>query len=404
MTARILDTLHFIGTNDRNKPLFESNWPLPFGISYNSYLVTEKQPALLDTIEYGSDRSYFEDLELILNGRDLNYLVILHMEPDHAGMIGEVLQRYPLATIVTNARAIKLLDIYFPNIDKSRIREVKEGDTLELGHHHLQFVMTPMVHWPESMMAYCTTENILFSQDAFGTFGTLDGGIFDDEIDPEYYKDEMLRYYTNIIGRFSAQVEKTLQKAASLPIRIICPVHGPVWRTNPRIVFDWYSQWAASKSQPGVVLVYATMYGHTQRTADYIARRLAENGVRNIRVFDVSKTHPSFILKEIWKYNGLVLGSCSYNTGMHPNMHHLCHEIEIMQPGRKKAFLFGGYSWSGGGLKNLQLFVQKMTEQHKWELPVPGTELAGYPALNDLKNLDKDLATYAASLNNITTV
>ncbi|MDD4920294.1 MAG: FprA family A-type flavoprotein [Bacteroidales bacterium] len=403
MTANILDTLHFIGTNDRNKPFFESNWPLPFGISYNSYLITDKKTALLDTIEYGSDRSYMENLARILNGRGLDYLVVLHMEPDHAGMIGELLQRYPLATVVTNARAIKLMELYFPGIDKNRIREVKEGDSLELGYHNLQFVMTPMVHWPESMMAYCTTEKILFSQDAFGTFGTLDGGIFDDEIDPEYYKEEMLRYYTNIIGRFSSQVAKSLQKAASLPIKIICPVHGPVWRTNPEIVFDWYSKWAASQATEGVVLAYATMYGHTQRTADYIARRLALNGVRNIRVFDVSKTHPSFILKEIWKYNGLVLGSCSYNTGMHPAMHQLCNEIEIMQPGRKKVFLFGGYSWSGGGLKNLQLFAQKMAEQHKWELSAPGTELAGYPTLQGLESLDDDLATFAKILKTKTT-
>lgn len=398
MTAKILDTLHFIGTNDRNKPLFEGNWPLPYGVSYNSYLITDKQTALLDTIEYGSDRSYMENLAHILNGRNLDYLVVLHMEPDHAGMIGELLQQYPLTTVVTNARAIKLMELYFPGINKSRIREVKEGDTLELGHHRLQFVMTPMVHWPESMMAYCTTENILFSQDAFGTFGTLDGGIFDDEIDPEYYKDEMLRYYTNIIGRFSSQVAKALQKATTLPIRIICPVHGPVWRTSPGVVFEWYSNWAANQAIEGAVLAYATMYGHTQRTADYIARRLAENGIRNIRVFDVSKTHPSFILKEIWKYNGLVLGSCSYNTGMHPAMHQLCHEIEIMQPGRKKVFLFGGYSWSGGGLKNLQLFAQKMAEQHKWELTSPGTELAGYPTLQGLKSLDNDLASLAKIL------
>ena len=177
MTAKILDTLHFIGTNDRSKSLFENNWPLPFGVSYNSYLFTDQKTALLDTIEYGSDRSYFEEIKEILNGRDLDYLVVLHMEPDHAGMIGELLQRYPHTTVVTNARAVKLLEIYFPGIDKSRIREIKEGDKLELGHHNLQFVMTPMVHWPESMMAYCTTENILFSQDAFGTFGTLDGGI-----------------------------------------------------------------------------------------------------------------------------------------------------------------------------------------------------------------------------------
>ncbi len=398
MRATILDTLHFIGTNDRSKTFFESNWPLPAGISYNSYLITDKKTTLIDTIEYGSDRSYLENVDYLLNGRTLDYLVILHMEPDHAGMISDLLQRHPQTVVVTNARGIKLLEIYHPGIEQEKVREVKDGDTLELGHHSLQFIFTPMVHWPESMMAYCTTEQVLFSQDAFGTFGTLDGGIFDDEIDPEYYKDEMLRYSTNIIGRFSGQVKRALQKAALLPIRIICPVHGPVWRTHPETVYQWYAQWAASESEKGVVLAYATMYGHTQQTADYLARKLSENGIRNIRVFDTSKTHPSFILKEIWKYNGLVLGSCSYNTGMHPSMHQLCHEIDIMQPGKKKAFLFGGYSWSGGGLKNLQLFTQNMVEKHAWELNSPGIEIPGYPGIEQLLALDPAIAEYAATL------
>ncbi|HHV39902.1 MAG TPA: MBL fold metallo-hydrolase [Bacteroidales bacterium] len=398
MIATILDTVHFIGTNDRSKTLFENNWPLPSGISYNSYLITDKKTALVDTIEYGSDHTYIDTVEHLLAGRPLDYLIVLHMEPDHAGMIGDVLRRHPHTVVVTNARGIKLLDIYHPGIAREQILEVKNGDRLELGHHNLQFVFTPMVHWPESMMAYCTTEEILFSQDAFGTFGTLDGGIFDDEIDPEYYKDEMLRYYSNIIGRYSPQVERALQQAAKLPIRIICPVHGPVWRSNPQKVFDWYAQWATGGSEKGVVLAYATMYGHTKQTADYIARKLSENGIRNIRVFDVSKTHPSFVLKEIWKYNGIVLGSCSYNTGMHPSMHQLCHEIEIMQPGKRNAFLFGGFSWSGGGLKNLQLFAEGMKEKHQWHLYTPGIELPGSPDRAALRTLDAHIKDYTEGL------
>ncbi|MFY9115827.1 MAG: FprA family A-type flavoprotein [Bacteroidales bacterium] len=399
MRATLLDTLHFIGTNDRNKTLFENNWPLPSGISYNSYLITDVKTALLDTIEYGSDHTYLDNVEYLLAGRPLDFLVILHMEPDHAGMISDVLRRFPRAVVVTNARGIKLLDIYHRGIDRAQIREVKNGERLELGHHNLQFIFTPMVHWPESMMAYCTTEQILFSQDAFGTFGTLDGGIFDDEINPEYYKEEMLRYYANIIGRYSPQVEKALQQAATLPIRVICPVHGPVWRKNPQTVFDWYAQWATGGSEKGVVLAYATMYGHTKQTADYIARRLSENGIRNIRVFDVSKTHPSFVLKEIWKYNGLILGSCSYNTGMHPSMHQLCHEIEIMQPRKKNVFLFGGFSWSGGGLKNLQLFAEDKVEKLAWNLYTPGIELPGSPDITALTTLDQHVKAYAARLH-----
>lgn len=399
MVTKILDTLYRIGTNDRKKALFENNWPLPYGIAYNSYLILDKKTALLDTIEYGSDSAYMDEITKTLNGRDLDYLIIHHMEPDHAGMIGQILAAYPKATVVTNARAFKLLDAYFQNTENKR-SEVKEGETLNLGHHKLQFAMTPMVHWPESMVSYDLTDHVLFSQDAFGTFGTLDGGIFDDEINIDFYKEEMLRYYSNIVGRFSTQVQKAFEKLASLPIDIICPVHGPIWRNDPSAVFALYDKWSKHQAEEGVVIIYASMYGNTERTADYIARKLAEQGLKNIRVYNASTTHPSFLLREIWKYKGVILGSCSYNTGMHPLMNHLCHEIEIMSPKNKVFTLFGGYSWSGGGLKNLQVFSQKMVQQNQWTEVDPGIEIIGAPSDTALSQFDNLAVQFATTLKN----
>lgn len=399
MVTKINDTLYRIGTNDRKKALFENNWPLPYGIAYNSYLFTDTKTALLDTIEYGSDNAYTEEIARTLDGRDLDYLVIHHMEPDHAGMIGQLLSTYPSATVVSNSRAFKLLDAYFPQADNKR-REVKEGDTLDLGRHCLKFAMTPMVHWPESMVSYDTTDRILFSQDAFGTFGTLDGGIFDDEINIDFYKEEMLRYYANIVCRFSAQVQKAFEKIASLPVDIICPVHGPVWRSDPSAVFALYDKWSRHIAEEGVVIIYASMYGNTEHTADYIARRLAEQGVKNIRIYNASTTHPSFLLREIWKYKGVILGSCSYNTDMHPLMQHLCSEVEIMSPKNKVFTLFGGYSWSGGGLKNLQLFSQKMTQQHQWKEVADGIEILGNPTPAALSQFDDVAVAFAEALKN----
>lgn len=398
MVTKILQTLYRIGTNDRKKQLFENNWPLPYGIAYNSYLILDKKTALLDTIEYGSDRNYLEEVSRTLDGRPLDYLVIHHMEPDHAGMIGDILKTYPSVTVVGNTRTLKLMDAYFPCTEGIAMQEVRDGEMLSLGYHNLQFLFTPMVHWPESMMSYCVTANILFSQDGFGSFGTLDGGIFDDEIDLVFQKEEMLRYYTNIIGRFSAQVQKALDKAALLPVQMICPIHGPVWRTDPATVFGWYAQWAAHKAEKGVVMVYSSMYGNTESSADYLARKLAEQSIKNLRIYNASTLHPSFILKEIWKYRGVILGSCSYNTGMHPAMQHLCHELEMVSPKNKQLAIFGGYSWSGGGLKNLQLFADKMIQQHQWKLTEPSLEIIGHPTPMELSQFDQLAETFAATL------
>jgi len=371
---KIINHLYYLGVNDRKKQLFENNWPLPHGVSYNSYLIADRHTALIDTLEYGSATHYLEQIDEILKGRDLEYLIINHMEPDHAGMIGEITKRYPLVTIVANSKTFKLIDAYFgPN---HSLKEVNEGDILDLGYHKLRFVMTPWVHWPETMMTYDTTDQILFSCDAFGGFGTLDGGIFDDEIDFDaYYRDEMLRYYANIVGKYSNMVQKALAKLAGVPLQYVCPSHGPIWRQDPSKVVGLYDTWSKHQAMEGVVIAFASMYGHTEQTADYIARKIAEQGINHIRVYDVSKTHVSYILRDIWKYRGVILGSCACNNDMHPMMQHLCHELQTTSPQGKVLGLFGGSSWNGSGVKKLQAFAAAMG----WKEATPSVDILGAP-------------------------
>lgn len=370
----ISNKINYLGTNDRKKVLFENNWPLPNGVAYNSYLINDEKTALVDTLEFGSKDDYLDEIAGHLNGKELDYIVVNHMEPDHSSMIGVLLKFYPGVKVVSNIKAFKMLEAYF-KISPDNFMEVKEGDILDLGYHKLTFHITPWVHWPETMMTYDTTDKVLFSCDAFGSFGTLDGGIFDDEINFSFYEDEMRRYYSNIVGKYSNMVQKAFAKLKDLDIKIICPSHGPVWRSNPAKAVELYDKWSRHISEEGVVIAFASMYGNTEKMADYLARLIAERGIKNIRIFDVSKTHASYIISEIWKYRGVVLGSSAYNAGMHPMMEHLCHELSVVGPKDKNYALFGSFSWNGGGLKSLLAFSEKVS----WNKIAEPVELIGAP-------------------------
>lgn len=377
---------HYIGVNDRKKNLFENNWPLPYGVSYNSYLIADEKTALIDTLEFGSKDDYLEEIEAILQGKTLDYLIVNHMEPDHSSMIGWLIKSYPQVKIVTNSKAFKMLDAYY-GVNKDSLYEVKEGDVLDLGYHKLKFVMTPWVHWPETMMTYDMTDSMLFSCDAFGSFGTLDGGIFDDEINFSFFEDEMRRYYSNIVGKYSHMVQKAFDKLKGVPVKFVCPSHGPVWRKNPEKAIELYNKWSLHEAEDGVVIAYASMYGNTEKMADYVARLIAEHGVKNIRIYDVSKTHASYILNDIWKYKSVILGSSAYNSGMHPMMQHLCNELEVLNPKNKNYALFGSYSWSGGGLKSLIPFAEKMS----WNRVADPVEVMGSPKISEMEGF-KEIA------------
>jgi flavorubredoxin len=346
----------YVGVNDRRTHLFENMWPLERGVAYNSYLITDEKVALIDGVEIGQVERFLKKIRAVLGARPIDYLVINHMEPDHAGAIQILRELYPEMKLVGNKKTIPMIDGYFGFSDNCI--EVDEGSKLELGNHTLQFFMIPMVHWPETMVTYLLEEQILFSADAFGSFGTLDGGIFDDEMDFDYFKDEMRRYYSNIVGKYGSPVRKALEKLATLDIKMIAATHGPVLRTHIAEVLDMYNRWSNYMGEEGVVIAYASMYGHTEEMAEVIAREIAEQGVRSIRMYDVSKTHPSYIISDIFKYNSLILGSPTYSNGLHPNLESLVNKLETIGIPQRNFGFFGNFTWAGAAVKRLQGFAE----------------------------------------------
>ncbi len=373
-SVKISERVWWLGVNDRRKHLFENIWPIPQGVSYNSYLIADEKSALIDTVEIGSDGAYIEKIESLLEGRPLDYLIINHMELDHAGEIECVARRYPEAKIVGNSRTFKVLEAYF-GAYCSNLLEVKDGDTLDLGASKLKFVLTPWVHWPETMMTYEATEQILFSGDAFGTFGALNGVVVDTPSTLARYEEEMRRYYSNIVGKYSGMVQKAMAKLAGVPVKAICSLHGPVWRSNADKVIGLYDRWSRYEAEPGAVVIYASMYNNTARMADHIAMGLCDAGVGEVVVHDVSKTHISYLINDIWKYKGVILGSCAYNSQMFPLMENLCRDLIHMDVKNKALAIFGSYSWNGGGVRNLQNFAQEIG----WEQVCDAVEIHGRP-------------------------
>lgn len=373
-SVEITKNIHWIGINDRRKNLFENMWPLPNGVSYNSYLICDEKSVLVDTIELGTDGSYLGRIGSLLNGRELDYLVVNHMEPDHSGEIATIVQAYPKVKIVGNSKTFQILKSYFRGLEDN-LMEIKDGDTLDLGNHKLRFVLTPWVHWPETMMTYEETEKVLFSGDAFGTFGTVDGGVMDKDLKFEYYEDEMRRYYSNIVGKYGGMVQKALAKLADVQCDTICSLHGPVWQENAAKVVSLYDKWSKCEADDAVIVIYASMYGSTAHMADYMANVVSREGIRDIRVYDVSQTHISYLISEIWRCKGVLLGSCSYNTGMFPLMQQLCDEI--VRYGLKDRLLgiFGTGSWVGGGVRTLKKFA----EDCGWEQVAGPAEIIGRP-------------------------
>lgn len=398
LKINVSEKIYWLGVNDRRKNLFENLWPLPKGVSYNSYLITDDKTALLDTIEMGTGGDYVGWIEHLLgeHGKtELDYLIVNHMEPDHSGEIGEIIRRWPNIQVVGNGKTFQILKHYYPQITNTL--EVKDGDTLKLGSHELKFILTPFVHWPETMMTYDMTDKVLFSADAFGTFGALDGGIFDDEIDFERdYEDEMRRYYSNIVGKYGPMVQKAFEKLKDTEIRTICSLHGPVWRSKPETVIGLYDCWSRCQAEDGVVIVYGSMYGNNAQTADYIARKCVEAGIPRVKVFDVSKTHESYLISEIWKYRGVILGSCAYNGSMFPRMEHLTTELTHYSPKNKFLALFGSFSWTGGGVRGLKTFAEAIG----WEEIAEPVDIQGVPTPEKLAPCDQIAQAMAEALKN----
>ena len=358
----IAENIYYVGVNDRQKELFENYLPLPHGVAYNSYLIADEKVALIDTVDVNFAHTLFSKIDAILNGRQIDYLIVNHMEPDHAGSIDLLRSKYPNVQIVANAKTMDMLKGYF-NIT-SNIREVKEGDCLELGKRTLTFFMMPMVHWPEVMVAYENADKILFSADAFGTFGTNDGDYLDENLNTDKYWDEMRRYYACIVGKYGVPVQNALKKLSALPISLICATHGPVWKKEIAKVVGLYDRWSRYEAETGLVIAYASMYGHTQLMAEAVAEGAIAGGVKNVVIHNVSKTDSSFILADIFKYNGLVIGSPTYMGEVYPLIEKLVTAIEHRGIKNRLYSCFGSYTWAGAAAKKLTALAENMN----WEL------------------------------------
>ena len=374
----IAEGIYWVGVNDRETDLFESIWPLPRGVSYNSYVIAGEAPVIIDTVKRTVFEPYLAKIRRLLDGRDAQYLVINHIEPDHSGSIRLLLDAYPDLTLIGNRKTLEFLGHLYGAAGNVQI--VEDGGELDLGGHTLRFVLTPMVHWPETMMTYDVEHQVLFSGDAFGGFGALDGGVFDDEVDVAFFDDEILRYFSNIVGKYSKLVQRALVKLQGTPIQVIAPTHGPVWRSNPGHIVTLYDRWSRHEAEPGVVLAYASMYGNSSRMMEAVARGMSDGGLCTVRVHDVARTHVSYIIRDVWRYKGLILGSPTYDLGLFPPMQHLVHLLAEKRIEKRKVGIFGTYGWSGGGVKALQAFAEKA----KLEVLEPVVEARFSPKPDDI--------------------
>jgi len=393
--VKLSENIYYLGVNDRRTNLFENAWPLPNGVAYNSYLIVDEKVALIDTVEYGHMEDFLERISDILESRTIDYLIVNHMEPDHSGAIRQITHLFPDIQIVGNKKTFPMLKSFF-GIDQNQY-EVSEGDTIDLGTHKLNFYMIPMVHWPETMVTYESTTKTLFSADAFGSFGTLDGGIFDDEINLSFFEDELRRYYSNIVGKYGNQVQKALEKLSTLEIKQIAATHGPIWRSQIPYILDKYQKWSSyTAEENGVVIVFGSMYGNTERMADRIARTLNENGIKNIRIHDASKTHASYIISDIWKYSGLIIGSAAYNGGIFPAVGCVIEKLKGLYVKNRAFGIFGNSSWGGGGLRTLE----KWAEEVKLEPLGPKVEARCAANVGDLEMCDQIAVEVANAVKN----
>ncbi|NPA36376.1 MAG: FprA family A-type flavoprotein [Chlorobi bacterium] len=360
--VKLSEKIYYIGVNDRRTSLFENMWPLDRGISYNSFLINDDKIAIIDTVEAGFFEKWLDKVRTIIKDRPIDYIIVNHMEPDHSSAIRFITELYPDVKIVGNRKTTPMLEGYY-GITKN-VTEVKEGDVIELGTTSLSFHPIPMVHWPESMVCFEQSSGILFSTDAFGSYGTLDGGVFDDEMDFEYFRDEMRRYYSNIVGKYGNPVQKALSKLSALDIKLIAPAHGPLIRKNIKDVIARHDRWSKHETEKGVVIAYASMYGNTEVLAEVTARSLAENGIERIRMYDVSKTHISYIISDVFKYRGFIMASPTYSNELHPNMEALVMKLQHMGFKNHLFGVIGSYTWGGVAAKKLLEAGQNLN----WEL------------------------------------
>lgn len=384
---KVMEDLYWVGANDKRLMLFENIHPIPEGTSYNSYLLIDDKTVLFDTADWSVCRQFMENIEGVLSGRHLDYLVINHMEPDHGAAIEEIINRYPKVKILCTTKALMMMNQF--GFDTDRVKEVKDGDTMSFGKHEVQFLTAPMVHWPEVMVTFDKTSGALFSADAFGTFGTLDGKLFADEMNFE--RDSMgeaRRYYTNIVGKYGPQVQKLLKKTADLDVKYICPLHGPVWREDIGCFVDKYHKWSTYEpEEKGVLIAYASMYGNTESAANILAAMLCEKGMSNIVMHDVSKTHVSYLISDAFRYSHMALLSVTYNLRVFPPMQNFVEDMAALNLQKRVVGIVENGTWApqAGGLIAEQLDKMKeMTVLNEQVTVQSALSKTTYEELNDL--------------------
>jgi len=390
---KVTDDLYWVGGNDHRLALFENVHPIPRGVSYNAYLLLDEKTVLFDTVDWSVCREMIRNIDGVLDGRPLDYLVINHLEPDHAGSIEEIVLRYPDVTIISNEKAFMIMRQFGFSVD-GRDDEVKEGDTRTFGKHTVAFVFAPMVHWPEAMVSYDVTNGVLFSADGFGSFGALDGKLFNDEVNFDRdWIDDARRYLTNIVGKYGPFVQALLKKASTVDIKIICPLHGPVWRSDFGYIIDKYDKWSRYEpEEKGVMIVYASMYGNTEYAAQALASRLCAKGMTNVVVYDVSNTHVSYLISETFRLSHIVLASVTYNLGIYPPMHNYLMDMKALNMQKRTFAVIENGSWAP---KSGELMTDFLNNEMKM-MTVLDETMSVTSSLNELN--DADLEALADSI------
>lgn len=393
--VEIKPDVFWIGVNDRTTDLFEGLWPITReGVSYNSYLIDDEKKAVVDLIKSFKGDEYLEQIDAVTDVSKVDYIIVNHMEPDHSGLLRTFRRIAPRATILGSAKTKEMLESFFSIKDNVRI--VNDGETVSLGKHTLKFFSTPFVHWPETMMTYDVGGRVLFSCDAFGGYGALRGAIFDDECKEfDFYQREALRYYVNIVANYSARVLSAIEKLAGIPVDVIAPSHGLIWRKSPSLIVDLYRKWAeyaTGKTEPGVTLVYGSMYGHTEVMMNAVAQGISRSGVP-LEIFDASRTHVSYILPSLWTKSGVVIGAPTYEVSLFPPVSDVLNMAAHKHIRNKRVAYFGSYGWSGGAKKNLE----KIVESLKWEF-VESLEFIGAPTEEELRRGEEFGQRFAAAI------
>ncbi len=391
--VEVTKDIWWLGASDRRLELFENAYPVPNGMSYNNYLIVDEKTCLMDGIDNAVSMQFMDNLEHALNGRTLDYMVVQHMEPDHCTCIPQLLLKYPNLKIVGSAKAIQMIDQFYHI--KVEGMEIKEGDTLDLGAHQLSFMAAPMVHWPEVMVTFDATSGALFSADAFGEFGALGGNLFADEVDWEcHWADEARRYYSNIVGKYGMQVSTLLKKASALEIKMLLPLHGHIWRENLEMILSRYEKWATyTPEKKSVAIFYGSVYGNTANAADILATKLAQAGVKDICVYDVSKTDPSECLSRAFEYSTLVFASSTYNAEIFDHMHHLLVDLKNHNLSNRTVGIMENGSWAATAGKKIIEMVSAMKNMTILEPTVSLKSSLDQESLSNLDALAKAIQT-----------